>query len=743
MKSNLSFTVLFAFLLITFSVNAQVTPRVGWWKFDDALDLTKAEIGSAVNISGVQESVEGPATGNKAVNIGLGDFMTVTHGISPNGGGTLVNEYSLQIDFSVPEVGIWHAFFQTDPANSGDADMFTNSSSNAIGTASTTYSSKGISANTWYRMIVSVRNGEFIKVYINGELWLDGADQGIDGRFGLENVLLLFADNDGDDGPIVCSEVGIWDVALEDYEVVALGDAYGERVRDRNKLGWWKFDDPSDMLKAAIGSPLTLTGSQSSVNGPVSNNLATQIGVGSFLSLAHAIVVNEGSTKVNEYSVQIDFSVPEIGVLHSFIQTDPANTEDAELITKETNNTIGSAATGFSSGAISANTWYRMVISVKNGDFFRVYLNGELWLDAPGQDSDGIFGLENSLLLFADNDGGDGIINCSEISLWEVALTDNEVIDLGIDPTNQMPERVGLWKFEDSMDLTKAELGSDLQLTGFASSSVGPALNNNAVFVDPGNYFTMDHGISGNGDGFLVNEYTLQIDFSVPELNIWHAFFQTDDTNGSDADLFINGGSSIPNTIGTSTSGYTSNTIAANTWYRMLVTVKNGVFFRIYMNGEVWLDAAGQAVDGRWALTNLLLMFADNDGEDGTIICSELGIWDVALNAIQAAKLGDVNNAVTGRPEHKISVSKTGMDQNYPNPFSNTTTFPYNLNHEGKVSFRIIDIAGNEIRTINAGSKAPGKYFLDVSSENLKSGIYYLNMISDQGLSTRKMIVIK
>ena len=62
------------------------------------------------------------------------------------------------------------------------------------------YTSNSVAANTWYRMIVSVKNGEFFKVYIDGVLWLDGAARDIDGRFGLAEKLMVFGDNDGDDG---------------------------------------------------------------------------------------------------------------------------------------------------------------------------------------------------------------------------------------------------------------------------------------------------------------------------------------------------------------------------------------------------------------------------------------------------------------------------------------------------------------------------------------------------------------
>lgn len=726
-------TVILAWLLIC-TAYAQVPDRKGWWKFDNTNDLLKAEIGSALQISGSQEAVDGPAATNKAIQINPGSFLIMSHNIVANGGGSAVNEYSLQIDFSVPEAGIWHAFLQTDPENAGDADLFTNAS-NSIGVADLGYTAKAISANTWYRMIISVRNGEFFKVYLDGVLWLDAAGKEIDGRFAILNTLLLFADNDGEDGIIQCSELGIWDIALEEQQVVDLGGATGERVPVRTRLGWWKFDDPANLLKAEIGNPLQLTGTQQSVAGPLGENLAIKIDPGSYLKMTHGILPN-GGTLVNEYTLLIDFSVPQAGMLHSFFQTDASNTSDAELFTNPT-NAIGNDATSYSTNTISANTWYRMLVVVKNGEYFKIYVNGELWLDAPGQEINGRFALANDLLLFADDNAGDGSVVCSEIGIWEVALTEAEIADLGGSPGNQLPERMGWWKFEEEGNPEKADIGNPLTINGSVSPILGPGFSNNAIQIGIGSYLVMNHGIYGNGEGSMVNDYSLQIDFSVPETGIWHAFFQTDPTNTSDADLFTN----LDNKIGTSTTSYTTRTISPNSWYRMIITVKNGSFFRVYLDGEPWLEAAGQPLDGRFALSSELMLFADNDGEDGIIQCSELAIWDVPLTAEQVELLGDVSTTPVGIQERTQS-KYSGLSQNYPNPFSSQTTFSYEIKKSTHVSFKVIDQNGKVIQLLNEGIKSPGKYDLRIGSDKLTNGTYYLQMITDKQTFTRRMMFI-
>jgi hypothetical protein len=921
-KTLLSLVIILAFASFA---SAQVPERTGWWKFDDAADMLKADIGMPLTVTGTQASVPGPAEGNLATQVSLGSYLTMTHGIAPNGGGISVNEYSLQIDFSVPEIGKWHAFIQTNPANSDDADLFTKASDNTIGTAATGYSVNAVAVDTWYRMVISVNNGEFFNVYLNGELWLTGTPQDVDGRWALVNELLIFADDDGDDAAINCSELGIWDVALTAGQASELGNASTVPLVARK--GWWKFDDAADMLKAEIGSPLTLTGTQISVPGPEEGNLATQVPLGSYLAMSHGIAPNGGGDLVNEYSIQIDFSVPEIGKWHAFIQTDPANSGDADLFTKASDNTIGTSATGYSTNFVAKDAWYRMVISVTNGEFFNVYLNGELWLSGTPQDVDGRWALINELLIFADDDGDDAAINCAELAIWDVALSADEVIQLGgfasnvlvnginvtgtggvsvietesgtlqmiaevlpenatnkvvawsvtevtggatisedglltavkngtvtvnatstdgsnitgsteitisnqavilvtsltvtsesgantitnkggtlqmiatvlpenatekavtwsvikgtgdasitadgllaaiadgtvtakatstdgsnisgsmlITISNQttIRERKGWWKFDDANNMVKAEIGLPLVLSGTQTSVNGPVAGNLATLVPLGSYFDMNHGIPANGGGALVNEWTLQIDFSVPMIDTWYAFFQTLD---GDADLFVAKTEApdigrVPNSIGCGSTRYSEATITADTWYRMIVSVKNEEFFRIYMDGNLWLDAAPQALDARYGLSSILQIFQDDDGDDGDIRCSELGIWDVALTEAEAVALGDATTTPNGINDIQAG-RNSDLGLNYPNPFSAYTTFPYQIKERGNVTFRIFNLAGIEVAKINEGIKSPGSYKLELNAASLPNGIYNVQMATERGVSSQKMIIIR
>jgi len=308
-----------------------------------------------------------------------------------------------------------------------------------------------------------------------------------------------------------------------------------------------------------------------------------------------------------------------------------------------------------------------------------------------------------------------------------------------------VPERKGWWKFDDPADLLKATIGLALELSGEQTSVDGPVTGNLATQVPLGSYLTMTHGIEPNGGGELVNEWSLQIDFSVPQIDTWYAFFQTLD---GDADLFIAKTEApdigrIPNAIGCGSTLYSDAIVSAETWYRLIVSVKNGESFKIFVDGDLWLDALVQDIDGRYGLSPTLGIFQDDDGDDGTINCSELGIWDVALTAPEAFELGGATTPSTGIKNLFDDDLNTDLDQNFPNPFSGTTTFNYRMHETGNVSFLIFNANGQLIQEINKGNMTAGEHQLELDADLLKNGLYYVQMKTDNRVSSRKISVLK
>jgi hypothetical protein len=220
---NLLLITVFIFISVSLSV-AQISQRVGWWNFNDTTNVVApvSGYGLPLQLVGSHQIVEGPDSGDYAAKIDVGSYYNMKHQIAANGGGTKVNEYSIQIDFKVEALGIWHCFYQTKIENDNDGDCFINTTGN-IGVGITGYSTYMVNPNEWYRFVVSVKNGIQYEYYLDGQLINDGTAQELDGRFALDSLLLMFADENGEDGEIIVSEISIWNIALTNTEVQNLG----------------------------------------------------------------------------------------------------------------------------------------------------------------------------------------------------------------------------------------------------------------------------------------------------------------------------------------------------------------------------------------------------------------------------------------------------------------------------------------------------------------------------------------
>ena len=86
--------------------------------------------------------------------------------------------------------------------------------------------------------------------------------------------------------------------------------------------------------------------------------------------------------------------------------------------------------------------------------------------------------------------------------------------------------------------------------------------------------------------------------------------------------------------------------------------------------------------------------------------------------------------------------------QNYPNPFNPFTKIKFDVPENTNVTFRIFDISGKIVKTINLGMQGPGRehFFWDAtnqSGETVSAGLYLYMVETDNFTSVRKMLLLK
>ncbi|MEN8192054.1 MAG: T9SS type A sorting domain-containing protein [Bacteroidota bacterium] len=195
---------------------------VGHWTFNNPSNLTEAVVGNALILNGSHAAVEGPSDTSGAVRIGVGSYYHAPHGISPNGGGSFVNSYTIVMDVKIPSIGRYYALYQTEPANTGDGDWFINTGG-GIGIGQTGYTPDKLKPDEWYRIAISVYNGVRHDYYIDGIKMHSGNFGAVDGRFSLDTRVLFFADENEEDNSFDIADIKIFSRDLSDAEMSELG----------------------------------------------------------------------------------------------------------------------------------------------------------------------------------------------------------------------------------------------------------------------------------------------------------------------------------------------------------------------------------------------------------------------------------------------------------------------------------------------------------------------------------------
>ena len=214
------------------------------------------------------------------------------------------------------------------------------------------------------------------------------------------------------------------------------GNIMSAAAQTPEPTGQWKFDNPSDLMEATVGSmkliPAVLGSASVSVATVEEAGITTADGVNGssaiLLPATSALKVErvEGATGSMSFSLMIDLKVPDAYVYDCLFQTNTNNSNDGEVFIHE--RKIGAGALGGYFGSIWDDVWYRVVLTNSNGSV-KLYVNGEKLIDY--ETSNTRWEIDPVFYLFADDDGEKSDTYVSEVAFWETPLTDEQVSEMG------------------------------------------------------------------------------------------------------------------------------------------------------------------------------------------------------------------------------------------------------------------------------------------------------------------------
>jgi hypothetical protein len=167
-----------------------------------------------------------------SISGGLGGYTISYTGVSANGGGSYVNNYSMIWDLYIPSLN-WTALMNTAPDQINDADFYV-ADDGTVGIGGLGYSTDPvITAGQWYRLaLVQDQTDNQTLYYVNGTQVFAGAAGGLDGRFSLytgndappQLVILGEGDTSGNyANDVYLSAYYFSDTVLPDATIAGLG----------------------------------------------------------------------------------------------------------------------------------------------------------------------------------------------------------------------------------------------------------------------------------------------------------------------------------------------------------------------------------------------------------------------------------------------------------------------------------------------------------------------------------------
>ncbi|MCK9407849.1 MAG: LamG-like jellyroll fold domain-containing protein [Bacteriovoracaceae bacterium] len=787
----------------------------GHWTFDNSsapfvaavgIDVIKDKSASATESI---TSIDGPIAGNKALHVPKFNFLHATPGLSANGiSDTLkkVNRYSMVIDFRITNRGEWRTFYQTDPANANDGDLFIRNAISTrghnIGRATPGYSFDSITVGRWYRLVIVANIGAEFNLYLDGNLLLKGSPMTADNNQALESVdgldeLLFFGDDDGDNGEIDVAEIALYDTTLTLAQISSMG-GYGYLVQAKDPVNTFDMTDVANVLKPTTGiGTLALKGSGALkvVAGPKPGLNAVQLQSGQYLQLNHSIVANgmEANGRTNRWSVLVDFKLPELTQAYDLLQTDTTNLSPAELVITDAGK-AGCDTLGYSdSVVVAAKKWHRAIMSVEGGKIASYYMDGKKVSQKSILPS-GRFtlvpaanGKLGALLIGSQTDGNHtNLIEIAQVQVW------NRWIDSSTAST------VGA--VDVFSDLGTGKGGSSVMMDGTDANMYVRLPSKPQYTFDSTKSFTVEAWIKPlrlwDGDPAIISNkdwgagsnagWAIALDAGgVWQYNIGDGGINTDAKHRADIDNIA--------------------VINDEQWHHIAVVVdRSSNFARAYSDGVLKKSADISAVK------NIDTDYDLNIGQDGTGNYSwgfyyggyidEVRIWGAALDSatLKAWMFGSstINNhpqfselrgywrfdtvagdstpdassyatwgilkngaslrrsdvALPVRKAESVLPNSFALDNAFPNPFNPSTTIRFSVPFNSNISLNVFNVLGQHIATLFNGEIQAGTYHTvwnaSTSVLPVASGVYFyrfdaVGLNNEHFTETKKLLFMK
>jgi uncharacterized delta-60 repeat protein len=180
-------------------------------------------------------------------------------------------------------------------------------------------------------------------------------------------------------------------------------------------------------------------------------------------------------------------------------------------------------------------------------------------------------------------------------------------------------------------------------------------------------------------------------------------------------------------------------------------------FLAMDRSGSVYVSGTNAALQGE---SEFLTLAYDSSGveqwtdllrQPGSTQDSPVGIAVDRLRNVYVVGASQAGMFVAAKYEQGATavqesspvVTAYRLEQNYPNPCNPATTIEYALPTHARVSLRVYDILGREVRVLVDGEQPAGSHAVRFDAANLSSGVYFYRLQAGTFAASRKFLLLR
>ena len=110
---------------------------------------------------------------------------------------------------------------------------------------------------------------------------------------------------------------------------------------------------------------------------------------------------------------------------------------------------------------------------------------------------------------------------------------------------------------------------------------------------------------------------------------------------------------------------------------------------------------------------------------------------------VSMGMIGTITVSAALSIDETTNPTKYNIHSIYPNPFNPVTNITYVLEEHTNVQLAIFDLSGKEVELLINEFHKSGYHSLDWNADNYPSGIYFVKMITDKYINTKKLTLLK